>query len=456
MRRCLLFTICSLLSFGAAHSAGTYYTGAYQSPQRRYTQPSYTPRPVASSTNQNRWNNSAVPAQRYNPQYSQPAAATGAQSSSNTGFYLSGGISHEFANWEFSMNQAGSILHYDNIAWNVFDLNAGYNFGLLKIEGGIKYGMQSGDSHMDDDDITNGGYWVGYVPAPYDQDIYGATLSTGTSSGGDMMNFNLGLALMDKMHVGNLKLTPSVGYRSLTYNLTTEKNNGMTLEYANFCLAFGDEIQCLPIVVEEGTDVGEFLQGSYIFSQPGTSHKYETSWAGPYLALDAEYEINQNNMVSARLEIGLPAYSSQGDQPYRHDWMHPKSVEDEGGFGDAWHIGLGADWKTALTDSVALSVGFTYNYYTLSGGNAKTYLNSGFYYDASYWAVVEAPVADGGYAGDEAAAIADGAVFTDKVNSVYNQAYVDLGCENWVCKADGEIESFYKSIGIRVGLAAKF
>lgn len=29
-------------------------------------------------------------------------------------------------------------------------------------------------------------------------------------------------------------------------------------------------------------------------------------------------------------------------------------------------------------------------------------------------------------------------------------------CPGWVCKSDGEIESFYKSMGIRVGINARF
>ena len=44
-------------------------------------------------------------------------------------------------------------------------------------------------------------------------------------------------------------------------------------------------------------------------------------------------------------------------------------------------MGLGANWTTALTDSVALSVGVTYDYYTVSGADAKTYLNSTYYTD---------------------------------------------------------------------------
>ena len=69
------------------------------------------------------------------------------------------------------MNQSGSILSYDNIAWNVLDISAGYAFDVgsttLQVDAGFKYGMQWGENTMYDDDITNGGYlvtsWTGDV-----------------------------------------------------------------------------------------------------------------------------------------------------------------------------------------------------------------------------------------------------------------------------------------------------
>jgi hypothetical protein len=447
MKRFILVScLLSLVSAREACSAGTYYTGAYQSPQYRYGQP-VSAQPSAASINQNRWNNSAIPAQRYGQNYTANSAQSAVSAKSDQGFYLNAGISREFANWQFEMTTAGSILHFDNISWNVFDVSAGYNFGIAKLEGGIKYGMQSGDSHMIDDDISNGGYWVAWAGDPYNQDIYGATLSAGTSSGGDMMNFHLGLGLTDKMAIGNMKLTPSIGYRHLSYNLTTEKNSGLTIEFANFCNQYGDEVQCLPIIVDD-TDTGEFLEGSYAFTQPGTSHDYDVTWSGPYLALDADYQINQNNAVSARLEFGLPAYESTGDQPYRPDWKHPKSVSDKGSIGDAYYFGVGANWAMALTDSVSLTIGFTYNYYTLSGGDATTYLNPDY-----YRALADQIVLDDGSYGDNP----NDPAFEAAAEDVFGQLRDETGCgDSWACKADGEIDSFYKSMGIRVGIAAKF
>jgi hypothetical protein len=440
-----------------ANAAGTYYTGPYQSPQYRYGQ-SAQPQPAyASSLYQpqpaSQFNRNAVrtPAQ-------QPTAGTAKKSTSKEGFYINGGISREVAEWRIDMKKAGSILHYDNLSWNTLDVNAGYNFGMLKLDGGLKYGMQAGDSPMIDDDMTNGGQKIkslyydhdknGSTPDEFLGDIYGQAISVGTTSGGSMLGFNLGLGLMDKLNFGKMKLTPSVGYRHFSHSLKTEKNFGLSMD-TGYCLVVDgtDETQCSPLImvdtepdgipdsaVWQGIDntvvAGDIdLGNTFYFRQGGTSHKYDTSWSGPYLALDADYEINQNNAVSARIELGLPAYTSTGDQPYRSDWAHPKSVEDSAGIGDAYHLGLNADWKTALTDTVMLSIGFSYDYYTVSGATAKTFMNRDFYMSM--------------YQGASPEDIA----WLDSIQQA---------CPNFVCSEEGEIDSFYKSMGIRVGIAAKF
>ena len=186
---------------------------------------------------------------------------------------------------------------------------------------------------------------------------------------------------------------------------------------------------------------------TYYYQQPGVSHSYETTWAGPYVALDMDYVINQYNAVNGRIELGFPGYSSVGDQPYRFDWAHPKSVEDEAGMFGAIHFGAGANWTTSITDSVALSIGLTYDYYSVSGADAKTYLNSGFYTDW-YNMILNSDK----WNGDESAMLDPETGDATAIN-IKN---LESECPGWVCSIDSEIESFYKSIGIRVGVNAKF
>ena len=473
----------------AANAAGTYYsgytTGAYQSPQTSYAsrQTGYANRYNTS------YGNTGSYASRYNTygannarnvttqQVAQSAATQTGGGAKKSGFWLDAGISHEMAQWRFEMAQSGSILSYDNLAWNVLDVSAGYAFDVgsttMQVDVGLKYGMQWGESPMYDDDITNGGYlvttWIEANTEKVIGDQIGHAFSMGTSQGGSMMGFNVGFGLTDIFKIGNVTLTPSAGFRYLKYKLTTENNYGLSVDTtACFRIEGSDEIQCDPAIIVNLSDGKQQIiwrgdielpmevpgnaesintGSTYYYMQPGESHSYETTWMGPYLALDMDYVINQNNAVNARVELGLPGYESVGDQPYRFDWQHPKSVEDTAGMFSAFHFGMGANWTTAITDSVALSLGVTYDYYSVSGADATTYLNGSFYTDW-YNEILNSTKWDG----DEEAMLNPD---TGDATAINIKA-LEESCPGWVCKTDGEIESFYKSLGIRVGINAKF
>ena len=471
-----------------AYGAGTYYTGgSYQSPQTRYvptgTSPSaYNPYTGQySGTQYQRPTTSQIPytpvnsAQPVAQQPQQQRSMTAQNSNQTTGFYLGAGISRESAAWEYTMKTAGSKLSYDNLSWNVFDLNGGYAFGDaafgLKIDAGFKYGMQSGESKMVDDDISAGGTPIlkivdnntgallGYV--------YHNQLSVGTSSGGSMLGFNLGLGLTDKLSFNKLKFTPSIGYRTLSYTLTTNNNYGMAIETGYCYPGWGaGEIQCDPIVVvtpsgggtpiyvwgDKNVPSGEISTGTFYYFQPGTSHKYDVSWNGPYLAMDMDYLINESNAVTARVELGLPVYTSTGDQPGRPEWQHPKSIEDSASLGSAYHFGLAALWSTAVSNSLYFQLGLTYDYYTVSGATAKTYLN-GLAFNVPGWA--------SGTSYDQILSDISGGNLGGNSPAVAQQIFDDItdlknACPGWVCTTESEVDSFYKSVGIRIGIAGKF
>lgn len=504
---------CSMLIMvpAAANAAGTYYTGNYQSPQTRYSQQAYTQRTRSATYSQqgisqynrdqyaNAGYTTARSTQGQGGRVAQPlqmqkqTRADLVADSGKEGFFLGAGISRQTSMWQFEMKEAESVLHYDNIDWNVLDVNAGYRFKAgntpMQINAGFKYGMQAGESTMVDDDISNGGYFVTAWGTDDDKDgdidtflgdQVGHALSIGTSKDGSMMEFNAGLGLTDFFKWGKVKITPSIGWRYLKYELETTKNHGLALDTftgAGGCIQVpgSDELQCDPILIfidaagitqeiavrgdtngDGIIDINDAIQipsgydsvnagGSYYYDQPGVSHSYEVEWSGPYFALDMLYDINQNNYVNAYVELGLPSYNAIGDQPYRFDWAHPKSVEDEAGIGSAFHLGLGANWSTAISDSVMLSVGVTYDYYTVGDADAKTYLSEDYYTDI-YYARLDMYVADG-Y--DEEYMLAN-----DKI--AQNIVQLTEECPGWVCTSDGEIESFYKSLGVRVGINAKF
>ena len=483
----------------AANAAGTYYTGNYQSPQMRYNTQSYASRGYGANTTQTRNYNTTgysayssmrptvgtrtgqVNVARTN---AQPTTTT---ASSKNGFWLDAGISHENAMWHFEMKESSSKLHYDNVSWNVLDLRGGYVFDAgntkMQIDAGFKYGMQYGDSSMVDDDITDGGYfvtrWVNEANEVIGDQI-GHALSVGTSNGGDMYGFNAGFGLTDFFKWGNMRVTPSLGYRYFKYKLETKKNYGLSVDTAAcFKIEGSDEIQCDPAIVVELSDGKQQVlwrdnvtgkmeiasnakyidtQGTYYYQQPGVSHSYEVEWSGPYLALDMNYLINANNSVNGRVELGLPGYKSVGDQPYRFDWAHPKSVEDKASIGSAMHFGFGANWVTAITNSVSLSLGLTYDYYTVSDADATTYLNGAYYTDLynkrfEIWRTEHA--SDSEQIKSEAGMLGQvpGTAGDETAISIKN---LESQCSGWKCSASKEIDSFYRSLGIRVGVNARF
>ena len=501
MKKSMLFLMnCSVVAMlpVLANAAGTYYNGnAYQPAQARYGQSAsysntssampYT-RPSGYSTSgysSVRYNNqnANVVAQRQTQVQSQNVRTPSSKKSGiKNGFHLDAGITHENALWNMEMKESASKLHYDDVAWNVLDLNGKYVFDMgttkAQIEAGFKYGMQWGESSMVDDDISNGGYFITQWVDTSDLvigDQIGHALSVGTSEGGNMMGFNVGFGLPGVMQFGALKITPSVGYRYFKYKMETKKNYGMSVDTAAcFTVPGSDEVQCDPAIVihyDNGTnqiiwrdsinhrvDIADGVEyvdtgGTYYYQQPGTSHSYEVAWSGPYLALDMLYDINTNNSVDARVELGFPGYNAEGDQPYRFDWQHPKSVSDEAGMFSAFHLGLGANWITAISDSVSLSVGVTYDYYNVSGADAETYLN-GTYYTDKYnslleeWAVTYPDDTEKYMLGQMPGVTGDPTAIAIKD--------LENSCTGWICKVGGEIDSFYRSLGVRVGINARF
>lgn len=458
-----------------------------------------------------RYNQNARSGAQMSGQGQQQVAAV--QSGGQNGFSLNAGVSKQSAMWQFEMNSAKSKLHYDNIDWLVLGADGKYVFEVgntkMQVNAGIQYGMQTGESSMVDDDISHGGYLYGtYVNPDTDETVgsmFGHSLSVGTSKDGDMFGFNAGFGLTDFFKLGRIKITPSIGWRYFKYNLETSGNYGISTvngDWDNSCLAFdGGEVQCWPLLAGYtditgkptipgytyfdsngnqieidangnlsadpsyvAVDVGTFnymeALGTFYFEQPDVSHSYEVEWSGPYLALDMSYEINPDNMVSGFVEFGLPSYTATGDQPYRIDWAHPKSVEDKGGIGSAFHFGMGANWMTMLTDNIGLSIGLTYDYYTVSDADATTYFNSEYYqdiYDAilSSWQS-EFPDADVAEVEDwmlNGVEFDDGTKYSANAEAVFIN---DIRANGWKDKASSEIESFYKSLGIRVGLNARF
>ena len=490
-----------------AGAVGTYYNGnTYQNPQARYG--------VYSGANQGGYYNTygagrttvvQQPVVVETPRVAQPVVVKKSVAnqprtdSKKSGFVLGADFSHEFGRWGFEMKQAGSQLHYDNLSWNVISGNATYYFGdstPMEIKVGARYGKQFGETTMIDDDISNGPY------AYQDWDVgrqYGHAMSIGTSADGTQTGFNVAFGLTDFFSIGQVKITPSIGYRYFKHELETKHNYGMSIDtfsgnsshpFIN-CISMGGETQCDSLVIfgffnAAGQSVGYAVGGrlqdadgnigdiewsvsdipngtatitvdlgdTYYYEQAGVSHRYETEWAGPYVGFDMEYAINNRNSVDAGIEIGLPIYDSKGNQPYRIDWAHPTSVEDKGSFGDAMHIGLNSSWTTMITQSIGLSLGFTYDYYKVKGATANTFLNPEYYQE-----ILDIYETQYDY---YKSAIAGGATLSEAEQLLYEQLGAQVSAltsqknAGWKIETKNEIDSIYKAMGIRAGINIKF
>ncbi len=260
----LIYYLSLFLVPAMACAAGTYYTGGYTSPQTRY---GYNPSGYQTQTGYRptgNVNNYAATRPGYMPVQNQQAAPQAqAAAKSDRGFYIDAGISHQIASWQLEMNTAGSELHYNNIGWNVFDASAGYKFDIgsvaAQVDAGFSYGMQSGESTMIDDDITNGGFLITEWYTVSNELIdaqFGQALSVGTSSGGNTMGFNIGFGLTDFFKLGRVKITPSVGYRYFSHKLETKNNHGLSVDtLAHGCITTPEgENQCDPVIVFFTTD----------------------------------------------------------------------------------------------------------------------------------------------------------------------------------------------------------
>jgi len=477
-----------------AGAAGTYYNGnLYQSPQNRYGMGgagygnSY-------GRGYGQYNDHAMMVKKTTTKKTKKATSKETAKAEKHGFALDLDFRHEFASWNFEMNNAGSKLRYNDLSWNVLSGEGAYYFGdstPMQIKLGARYGKQFGDSPMVDDDITNGAY--AYLDIDEGRE-YGHAMSLGTSKDGTQMGFNVSFGLTDFFKWGRVKATPSIGYRYFKHELKTESNYGLTMDtfegnsshqYIN-CINAGGEKQCDPLIIfgfynGSGDYLGYFVGGrleddngdltsiiadasqipagtqfvtvdlgdTYYYEQSGTSHKYETEWAGPYLALDMEYAIDDKNIVSGGVELGLPIYDSKGDQPYRIDWAHPTSVEDKGDFGDAYHLGLNALWSTQLTDTVNFTLGFSYDFYKVTGATAKTFLNATY-----YESLLDAYEDEYDYY--------SGVTQTDEVVAYLNELDNQIDALNaqkaagWSIESSSEVDSIYKSMGIRAGVNIKF
>jgi len=487
MRENFLLVACAgLIAIGEARGASSYMgTGGYQSPQSYYRPGTASGAAAGGAAGSasgyysgggGYYNGSSGYAGAGNQEGSfnrMPTASQARQKAAvgkkkgaadgEDGFSLSAGLGRQYAQWQYNLNMAGSILNYGDLVWNVLDVKAGYKTEDVVVGIGLQYGMQAGKSYMTDDDITNGGGDYIFEGGGQRLVLSNSVLSIGEVKGGNMLGINFGIGLANAFTSDSVKITPSIGYRMMKYKLKTTNNNGLSVEY-NGELCGPDELGSItcpallsfwngnnwvysrminigtlqdPMYIYQipgggilGVDAGD----NYIFTQSGTSHVYEVSWNGPYIAADIDIGLGGDYSMSGRIELGFPGYEAVGDQPYRIDWAHPKSLGDKKGMFGAFHFGMGANWMAKISDQMRMSIGLTYDYYEVKKANATSYLSKDYYEDVLAWAEEKGR--------DD---------ILDQIDELYKS------CNNsWTCVESNEVNSFYRAMGIRLGIEGEF
>ena len=106
-----------------------------------------------------------------------------------------------------------------------------------------------------------------------------------------------------------------------------------------------------------------FLFGgvSSLLDQRGyTTHKYYTTWAGPYIGLSLERAMSPKETLLIYGEFFKPKFKAKGDWPLRTDWMHDPSFIDDGG--DAWGLAGEISYRYRVNEKTELTFGFSHEF----------------------------------------------------------------------------------------------
>ncbi|MDR0319738.1 MAG: hypothetical protein LBH81_03300 [Rickettsiales bacterium] len=419
MKRIIFGLIGGIASISGASAAGTYYNyGNYAASQASGNiarQSSYSPYQPQSS-------------QQYTPGgqsgYQQPGYQMGGrnqapkQSSGAPGLKVSAFAGYESADFGFEMKNTHSEINFNNINWIKFGADAAYMFDAggtkIEVKGGFEVGTQGESGNVTDDDMSRGGIYIGeayFETAP--NVLYGnggvatgfsmtqLVMGVGEQGQGSSLGAFASIGLGNGLKIGDsVVIKPSVGYRYESFKLVGQNMMTMAVQalvardqydinamydVADNCpgcqivLFPGDGNAYFAGWVEGFDDYGEpfFLTLAEAAYLDGTTHEYNVSWSGPFIAADLEIKTAPHSAFTLRAELGLPAYTAEADQPYRSDWSHPVSIRDSAPIFGGMHYGLNMNYSAGVSDTMAVNLGWRWDYYTVDGADAETFYAGG-------------------------------------------------------------------------------
>ena len=155
-----------------------------------------------------------------------------------------------------------------------------------------------------------------------------------------------------------LTLTPLVGYAFNMQGLYMTDGQQTTSEPSIRTLYFGSDASLPP-------EVGPI---------PGLNSSYTAYWYGPWIGLQADYEVNDRIRLEGALEYHWIEYFAQADWNLRSDFDHPVSFEHEAkGSGVVWNF----KGTYALDEQWSALLRLEFQRWQTDSGTDRTYFSDG-------------------------------------------------------------------------------
>jgi hypothetical protein len=106
----------------------------------------------------------------------------------------------------------------------------------------------------------------------------------------------------------------------------------------------------------------------------GTTHIYNTTWSGIYLALELEKQMTYTDKLRFYGQVSMPRYSSEGIWPNRTDWQQNPSFIDEGST-DSIAYRLEMEYTYHLNENLHLNLKADWDYFFVGAISGTLFVN---------------------------------------------------------------------------------
>ncbi|MCL2629736.1 MAG: hypothetical protein FWD33_03580 [Alphaproteobacteria bacterium] len=107
---------------------------------------------------------------------------------------------------------------------------------------------------------------------------------------------------------------------------------------------------------------------------PGTTHIYNTSWAGIYLGIELEKQMTFNDKLRFYGQVSAPRYSAEGIWPNRHDWQQNPSFIDEGSNG-AFSYRFEMEYTYNLNENLQISIKADHEHFRVGNISGRLFVS---------------------------------------------------------------------------------